>query len=433
METKANFVLIGAFTIAGFLGLVAFLMWFANLSLNRQFAWYDIYFPEVSGLGLSSEVTYAGLTVGKVIDMQLAQGQSGAVRVRVEVAEDTPVRTDSRAAVEITGVTGTSNVAITAGSQDAELLRVAQPDGVPVIPANRSALQTLSDQGPEMIARLNTVAEQMTRLLGQENQDRVRNILDNVERSSANLDKALADVTKATDSIASAASDISGFGDQLGSLGEAAQRTLGNADTALAQFDETAKRADRALDAGTAALDEVRTYVSGDLRGLTQTLDRTATALQSDLSRLTERAGTTMDRLDAALAVGERALASAEGAFGSADRVMNSQIEPVVTDLRATLARFNDAIGSVTEDIPAITARLRNAADSADAAFVSLRGMLDGARAPVQSFARDGLPQFTRLASDLRNLSQNLNQLVTTLRRNPAQVITGPRTPEFRR
>ena len=123
-----------------------------------------------------------------------------------------------------------------------------------------------------------------------------------------------------------------------------------------------------------AALDEARTYVSGDLRGLTQTLDRTATALQSDLSRLTERAGTTMDRLDAALAVGERALASAEGAFGSADRVMNSQIEPVVTDLRATLARFNDAIGSVTEDIPAITARLRNAADSADAAFVSLRG-----------------------------------------------------------
>ena len=104
-----------------------------------------------------------------------------------------------------------------------------------------------------------------------------------------------------------------------------------------------------------------------------------------------------------------------------------------MTDLRATLARFNDAIGSVTEDIPAITARLRNAANSADAAFVSLRGMLDGARAPVQSFARDGLPQFTRLASDLRNLSQNLNQLVTTLRRNPAQVITGPRTPEFRR
>ncbi len=433
METKANYALIGGFTIAGFLGLLAFLMWFAKLELDRQFAYYDVFFPEVSGLGISSEVTYAGLSVGKVVDMQLSQGSGGAVRVRVEVAEDTPIRTDSRAAIEITGVTGTANVAITSGSRDAALLREASPDAIPEIAANRSALQTLSDQGPEMISRLNQVAEQMTRLLGEDNQSRVRNILDNVENSSANLDKALADVTRATESIASAASDISGFGDKLDSLGVAAETTLGNADTALAQFSETAKRADAALDAGTAALDEVQGYVAGDLRGLTQRLDQTATTVQADLTRLTDRAGSTMDNLDAALSVGQRTLASAESAFGSADRVMNTQIEPVATDLRATLARLNQAIGSVTEDIPAITARLRDAADSADSAFASLRGMLDGARAPVQTFARDGLPQFTRLASDLRSLSQNVSQLVTTLRRNPSQIITGPKTPEFRR
>lgn len=115
METKANYVLIGAFTIAGFLGMLLFLMWFAKLQLDRQFAWYDIYFPEVSGLGVSSEVLFAGLSVGKVVDMQLSQSVNGAVRVRVEVAEDTPVRTDSRAAIEIQGVTGVANVAITSG------------------------------------------------------------------------------------------------------------------------------------------------------------------------------------------------------------------------------------------------------------------------------------------------------------------------------
>ena len=59
--------------------------------------------------------------------------------------------------------------------------------------------------------------------------------------------------------------------------------------------------------------------------------------------------------------------------------------------------------------------------------------MLDGARNPVQNFARNGLPQFTQLAGDLRTLSQNVNQLVTTIRRNPSQIITGPKTPEFRR
>lgn len=433
METKANYVLIGAFTIAGFLGMLGFLMWFAKLNLDRQFAYYDIFFTEVSGLGVSSEVTFAGLTVGKVVNMELSDAPGGAVRVRVEVVEDTPVRTDSRAAVEITGVTGVANVAITSGTPVSPLLRDVSPEPVPVIAANRSALQTLSDQGPEMISRLNTVAEQMTRLLGEPNQTRVRNILDNVERSSANLDKALADVTKATDSIASAASDISTFGTRLDSLGTAAESTLAQADTALAQFNETAKRADVALEAGTATLNEVRDYVAGDLRGLTRDLDQTATGLRADLTRLAERAGTTMDHLDAALVVGQRTLASADSAFGAADRVMNSQIEPVVTDLRATLARFNEAIGRVTEDIPDITARLREAAGSADTAFASLRSMLDGARAPVQTFARDGLPQFTRLASDLRALSQNVNQLVSTLRRNPSQILTGPKTPEFRR
>ena len=41
--------------------------------------------------------------------------------------------------------------------------------------------------------------------------------------------------------------------------------------------------------------------------------------------------------------------------------------------------------------------------------------------------------QFTLLARDLRSLTGNLNQLVNTLKRNPSQIITGPRTPEFRR
>ncbi|MFH5775269.1 MlaD family protein [Paracoccus sp. NGMCC 1.201697] len=433
METKANFVLIGAFTLAGFLGLLAFTMWFAKLELNRQFAYYDVYFPEVSGLGVSSEVTFAGLSVGKVVEMRLSQDVNGAVRVRVEVAEDTPIRTNSRASIEIQGVTGVTNVAITSGSPDAPLLREVNPDEVPVILANRSALQTLSDQGPEMISRLNTVAEQMTHLLGQDNQDRVRSILDNVERSSSNLDRALSDVTKATDSIAAAASDISAFGNRLDSLGEAAEKTLGNADEAFARFNQSADKADRALDAGTAALDEVRGYVSGDLRGLTQRLDQTAATLQADVARLGERSGQTLDKLDAALDVGGRTLASAERAFDGADRIINSEVGPVAADLRATLARFNETMERVTEDIPAITAKLRDAADSADGAFASLRTMLDGARAPVQSFTRDALPQISRMTTELRDLVRNVNQLVTALRRNPAQIITGPKTPEFRR
>lgn len=433
METKANYVLIGAFTIAGFLGLLAFLMWFAKIEVDRQFSYYDIYFPEVSGLGVSSEVAYAGLNVGRVIDMSLSDDPNGAVRVRIEVNEGTPVRTNSRASLEVQGVTGVANVAITAGTADAPLLSVANPDGIPVIAANRSALQTLSDQGPEMIERLNTVAGQLSELLNEDNQTRVRNILSNVERSSANLDKALSDVSKATDAIGVAAEGIAAFGGKLDTLSAAAETTLATADTTLTKFTETAANADETLASGTAALDEIRTYIAGDLTTLTQRLDETAASVQADLHQLTGRAGGTMDKLDEALDISKGALASAERAFDGADRIINSNVEPVVADLRVTLGKANEAIDRVISDMPEITDRLRSAAESADSAFGSLRTILDGARRPVQTFAQEGLPKFTRLAADLHTLAANMNGLITALRRNPSQIFSGPKKPEFRR
>ena len=222
METKANYALIGAFTIAGFLGILGFVLWFAQLQLDRQFAYYDVYFPEVSGLGPASEVRFAGLPVGRVVDMRLAPGNPLPVRVRIEVILDTPIRSDSLAALEVQGVTGVALVAVTAGSARAPLLRVADTSEVPVIVSSRSALQTLTDEGPQIIARLSLVAEQLTQILGPQNQGRVAAILDNVERSSGNLDQALADVAAATDAIAVAATGIAAFGDQMDGLGGSA-------------------------------------------------------------------------------------------------------------------------------------------------------------------------------------------------------------------
>ncbi len=425
METKANFALIGAFTILGFLGLLAFLMWFAKLEMDRQFAYYDIYFNEVSGLGVSSEVTFAGLSVGKVVDMVLTDDDNGVVRVRVEVNEDTPVRENSTAALEIQGVTGVANVAITSGTPNVPLLK--REDGhPPVIVGNVSVLQTLSNEGPQMISRLNTVAEQLTVLLGDENQTRVRNILVNVENSSANLDKALDDVSGATTAIADAAGDFKAFGDKLGKLSETAETTLN-------KFTETATNADTTLASATATLDETRGYIAGDLKTLTGNLNDTAATLREELPPLATRLRTTLDNADPLIEITKETMGSAARTFDGADRIINEEIGPVASDLRVTLGKANTAIDGVVADIPEISQSLRDAAASADSAFASLRSMMDGARGPVVTFTREGLPKFTSLANDLRSLSNNINQLVSALRRNPSQILQGPKTPEFRR
>ena len=126
-------------------------------------------------------------------------------------------------------------------------------------------------------------------------------------------------------------------------------------------------------------------------------------------------------------------MGSAARTFDGADRIINEEIGPVASDLRVTLGKANDAIDTVVTDIPGIIDNIRSAAESADSAFGSLRGMLDGARNQVVAFTRDGLPQYSRLAADLRSVAENIDALVTSLRRNPSRILSGPKAPEFRR
>lgn len=433
METRANYLLIGAFTLAGFLGLLGFLMWFARFEVDRQFDYYDVHFTEVSGLGVASQVRFSGLPVGQVVDMGLSPSGDGTVRVRIEIRQGTPVRTDSTAALEMQGVTGVANIGISAGSPNAPLLRDTVA-GIPEIEASRSILQTLGDQGPQMIERLNTVAEQLTQLLGDENQGRVAAILENVERSSGNLDQAIADVSAATGAIASAAEHIAGFGEQLGGLGDAATATLGRADVALDKFTESAGVFDATLGAATGTLDTVERYIAADLTRLTAQLDDTVAQAGRDFGSLSERAGQSLTQLDGALEGAGSAIDAATRAFDGADRMLNTDIGPVISDLRGTLGTANDAIAQLGRDLPGITDRIGQAADSAARAFGGMNDIVAGASGPFSEFSQEGLPQLTRLSRDLRGLVDNLNQLITGLRRNPSQIITGPQSaPEFRR
>lgn len=422
METKANYLLIGVTSLLGFLGLLGFILWFANLELNRQFAYYDVYFPEVSGLSIASDVRFAGIPVGSVVDIQLSDRDDSAVRVRLELRDGTPVRADSTAGLSPQGVTGTVAVSISPGTPDAPLLRAVADRPVPEIEPSRSVLQTLTDEGPQIIERLSQIADDLTVLLGDENQSRVANILDNFERTSGNLDQAIADVSAATGAIGAVAGDIAAFGSRLEGLGDAVTVTLSNADAALESFTAGAARANDLMDSGIAALDEVQSFVAGDLRNLSRQVEATAAAVETGLAGF-----------DETMTVGRDTLAAAERAFESAERVMDTQIGPVAGDLRTTLASLDSAIDAVVADLPEITGRFRNAAEAASRTFESLDVTVQALRPTALAFARDGLPQFTRVATELRTLVGNIDGFVTALRRNPSQILSGERTPEFRR
>lgn len=411
METRANFILVGAFTLLGFFGIMAFLLWFADYRMNRQTAYYDSFFTQVSGVGLGAEVRFAGLKVGQVVDMRIAPEQGG-VRVRLEVAAGTPVKTDSTALIEPQGVTGVSFVGITAGSPGAALL-MDESDGIPVIRAGESALQTLGTQGPEIIENLNAITGQLKQLLGDENQRRVDSILRNVERSTDNLDQAVADVSAATQGIAEVAKGLSDFAGRIDGLADAAQTTLGNADAMLGRFNETAAHADQTLQSGTAALDEVRAYVAGDLAELTTSIRDGA----ERVTALADRASGTLEGVDRAIETGQGALTAAESAFQGADRAINEDLGPVVADLRQSLQGLNRVVETLEADLPDISARVRSAAESARIAFAQFAALAAETRVPVAQFASSGLLEITRAAREVAAMSRSVDQAVTLLQR----------------
>ena len=116
METRANYVLIGVFTLVGALGAFFFLLWLAKVEVNRQYAYYDVLFDNVAGLGTAGSVRYNGLPVGQVVELELDETDPSKVRVRVEIDADTPVKTDTVAQLQSQGVTGVSYVALSGGS-----------------------------------------------------------------------------------------------------------------------------------------------------------------------------------------------------------------------------------------------------------------------------------------------------------------------------
>jgi phospholipid/cholesterol/gamma-HCH transport system substrate-binding protein len=420
METRANFVLIGAFVMAGLLGGLGFVLWFAQVQLDRSFAYYDIRFDSVSGLSNASDVRFSGLPVGQVVDVRLAPEGDGSIRVRIEVDASTPVREDSVATIEAQGVTGVSFVGISAGTSGAPILDAR--DTIPEITAGRSVLQSLTEDAPQLITEVLEVARAMGEVLGEDNQARVEAILTNLEASSNSVASAMDDFSALSNSISTAATDIAEFTRQLDGIAQAATRTLDNADAALAAFTRLAGQAEGTLAQGdalilgaTEAFDAADTLFTRDLPAIVADLRDTNDALRAGIDTLGAQAGTMLADVGAAGAEARARLAEAQATIAAADTALarltetlagvdratqtvdtfvRDEATPLARETRAAIASATGAIETVAAmvetDLPAIIADIRAATDTANRVFATVGEDLRGASGRIEDLAIAG-------------------------------------------
>src|SRR5439155_4191941 len=71
METKANYVAVGAFVLACVIGFVVTVLWLAGVQYSQEYSYYQAYFKgAVTGLGKGTATRYNGIEVGRVTDLE---------------------------------------------------------------------------------------------------------------------------------------------------------------------------------------------------------------------------------------------------------------------------------------------------------------------------------------------------------------------------
>jgi phospholipid/cholesterol/gamma-HCH transport system substrate-binding protein len=154
MEIRAKYLAVGMFTLTVFTAAMVFTMWLTGKNTGRGTAEYEISFTEsVKGLSVNSDVLFVGIRVGRVKDITISDVNPGEVRVRVAIDDGTPVREDSRAVLDMRGITGSSVVSISGGTALSPILR-ADGGEIPEIPAEPSTLNAVVTSVPQVMAKL---------------------------------------------------------------------------------------------------------------------------------------------------------------------------------------------------------------------------------------------------------------------------------------
>jgi phospholipid/cholesterol/gamma-HCH transport system substrate-binding protein len=189
VETRSNYVMVGAVTVALLAGVLLFIVWLAGLS-NKATKCYDIYFAQgVGGLNKGSNVSFSGVPVGQVSKISLLPNRPEFVWVRVDVDEQTPVLQGTSAQIHGVGFTGVSEIQLTGAERGRPAIEQLGPQGCPVIPATSGGISALLNSAPELIDRIQRLTERLTELLSDKNQNAVSDILENIDVTTAEIRK----------------------------------------------------------------------------------------------------------------------------------------------------------------------------------------------------------------------------------------------------
>src|ERR1700743_1597589 len=177
METRANYVLIGSFTLAVIAAAFGVLLWFKSLHTTKLRSPLHVIFEgPAAGLRNGASVNFNGIRVGEVVSVKLDNPRRVVARAMIE--NNAPVRKDTLVGLEFQGLTGVAAISLKGGDENAPPVPLGE-DGLPVLTADPNGLQDVTEAIRGTLQNINRVVA--------DNQQAVKNSLHNLETFTGSL------------------------------------------------------------------------------------------------------------------------------------------------------------------------------------------------------------------------------------------------------
>jgi phospholipid/cholesterol/gamma-HCH transport system substrate-binding protein len=177
METRANYVLVGSFTLAVIAAAFGFVLWFQGLHTAKARSPLRIIFEgPAAGLRNGGSVNFNGIRVGEVVSVKLDNPRRVVALAMVE--NSAPIRKDTLVGLEFQGLTGVAAISLKGGEEAAPQVPPGE-DGIPVLTADPNRLQDVTEAIRATLQNVNRVVA--------DNQEAVKNSLQNLQTFTASL------------------------------------------------------------------------------------------------------------------------------------------------------------------------------------------------------------------------------------------------------
>ncbi|MGO4705764.1 MlaD family protein [Microvirga sp. 2MCAF38] len=438
METRANYALIGVFTLAVIAAAFGFVYWFSGGDRGQAKQSIRIVFSgSVSGLSKGSVALFNGLRVGEVTEISLLPEDPRRVVSIVQVDKSTPIRSDTRARLEYQGLTGVAQIALSGGEPNAPPLVAGPGQPMPTIFADRSDFQDLIETARNIARRADDVLERVGRVVA-DNEGAINRTIQNVEKFSEALGENSEGIDRFLSQVGQAA-------EKVGPLAEKLETLATNVDELVRAVDrQRVTNIVQNVESFTQSLGENREVISTALKdaaSLIRTLNETAPKLDSAVTQLgtltksvdPDKIGRTVDNIDT---------------FSQTLSKRSPDVDQVIANARSLTDKLNhsaDRVDAVLESAQKFLGSAsgeagKSAFDEIKAAAVSIRELADNldkrsttVLTGVNRFTESGLREYEALAVDARRTLNDISRAVRSLERNPQQIIFGgkPSIPEF--